>query len=144
MYIFHFGHYSFDLWAHWLNYISLHASSGSLGQHILTVFGCHAHWSWPDQLNETGQHGKIVFWLECSNRISAKISWHISNGHLYTLGVTLLVWKVTESCHWGPVQVQEEVWFILEAINIPQITARWSKIISNNLKTFHFIWTDTW
>ena len=91
MYIFHFGHYSFDLWAHLLNYISPHASSVSLGQRVLTVFGRHAHRSWPDRLNETGRHGKIVFRLERSDCISAEIRWHVPNGHLYTLGVTLLV-----------------------------------------------------
>ena len=91
MYIFHFGHYSFDLWAHPLNHISPHASSGSLGQRVLTVFGRHAHQSWLDRLNETGQHWKIVFQPERSDRISAEIHWHISNGHLYTSGVTLLV-----------------------------------------------------
>ena len=98
MYIFHFGHYSFDMWAHPLTYISPHASNRSLGQRILTIFGHHAHQSWPDRLNETGQHGKIVLRPDRSDHISAEISWHVSNGHLYMSAGPLLAWKLTESC----------------------------------------------
>ena len=71
MYIFHFWHYSFDMWANPLNHISPHASSRSLGQWILTIFSHHTHQSWLDQLNEMGQHGKIVFQPEHSDHILA-------------------------------------------------------------------------
>jgi len=101
MYIFHFGHYSFDMWAHPLNHIGPHAPSRSLGQCILTIFGHHVHQSWPEQLNQTGQHEKIMFQLNCSDHRSAKISWHTLNGHLYTSAGLLLVWKVTEGIENG-------------------------------------------
>ena len=69
MYIFYFGHYIFDMWAHLLNCINPHAYSRSLGQCILTMFGHHAHQSWPDQLNETGQNGKFMFWLKLAGTL---------------------------------------------------------------------------
>ena len=96
MYIFYFGHYSFDMWAHPLNHISPHASSRSLGQCVLTIFGCHIHQSWPDQLNETGQHEKFMFQPNRSNHISAEINWHALNGDLYMSTGPLLAWKLTE------------------------------------------------
>ena len=66
MYIFYFGHYNFDMWAHLSNCISPHAYSRSLGQYILTIFGHHAHQSWPDQ---SGQNGKFMFWLKLADTL---------------------------------------------------------------------------